>query len=243
MADEMKDANVQSEVIAPPQDINPTPHDFKVQEIATDVDSVLVQLINLNEDNVLHEPTCVICSSPQRKDVESKWIETKNHSDVKKLFKTISDCRLSNDIIENHMRFHFDRGIKELQKVEYANKIKRISNIELTTLDRIRLGLAAIDERIMGINSIVPNNDLSMAEVEQMKSVEVARLMSAYSNLLKLKSSIMGEMVNQGDLIIIPKKSFVQVFNQAITESKSEEEKSSIMQLLTNLSELNKKTQ
>ena len=243
MSEEMKDANVQSEVIPPPQDEVSTPHDFRIQETSADVDSLLVQLISINSDNIFHESTCLICSSPQRKDIEEKWLETKNHSEVKKLVKTVSDCRLSNDIIDNHMRFHFDRGIKALQQVEYANKIRRISNIELTTLDRIRLGLASIDERIMGINSIVPNNDLSAAEVEQMKSVEVARLMGAYNNLLKLKSAIMGEMINQGDLIIIPKQSFIEVFNRAITESKNEEEKASIMKLLTNLSELNKRTQ
>jgi len=141
------------------------------------------------------------------------------------------------------MRFHFDRGVKELQKVEYADKIRRISSIELTTLDRIRFGLATIDERIVGINSIIPNDDINMAEIEQMKSVEVARLMGAYNNLLKLKSNIMGEMVHQGDLIIMPKQSFIEVFNRAITEAKNEDEKSSIMKLLTNLSELNRKTQ
>lgn len=228
--------------LTPPPNESPVPYRFGNQS-ANEVDAALVQLVNLNSDNILHEPTCIICSSPQRKDIETKWFETKSHNEVKACFKTLSSYRLSNDIIDNHMRFHFDRGISELQKVEYINKIKRLNSVELTTLDRIRLALSAIDERIIGINSIVPNTDLSAAEVEKIKSAEVSRLMASYNNLLKLKSSIMGEMVNQGDLIIIPKKSFVEVFNRAITESKSEDEKNSIMKLLTNLSELNRKTQ
>lgn len=239
MSEEMEN----KEVLNPLPEVISAKQEYIVQKEVSDVDSVLVQLGNLNSDNIFHESTCAICSSPQRKEVEEKWIETKSHSEVKKYYKTVSDFKLSNDIIENHMRFHFDRGVSELKKVEYANKIRRISGIELTTLDRIRLGLAEIDERIVGINSIVPNSDLSAAEVEQIKSAEVARLMGAYTNLLKLKSAIMGEMVNQGDLIIIPKQYFVEAFNKAISESKNEEEKNSIMRLLINLKDLNKKTQ
>lgn len=216
--------------------------EFKPPEVVGS-DDILMQFVNLNEKNVLHEPTCIICSNPHREEIEKRWIETKNHENVKDLFRSKSTIPISNDVIDNHMRFHYDRGIKELQKVEYINRIQRASDIERTTLDRIRLGLSAIDERIMGINSITPTNDLSSAEVEKIKSSEVAKLMVAYNQLLKLKATIIGEMKNSGELIIIPKRPFIDTFNAAIIESKNEEEKEVIKKLLSKLADLNKKTQ
>ena len=47
-------------------------------------------------------------------------------------------------------------------------QIKRInSNYNLTTLDSIKMGLAAITERLMGINSISPNEDVCLTEIER----------------------------------------------------------------------------
>lgn len=210
---------------------------------SNDIDNALAQLININEKNVYHEPTCIICSDAHREDLEKKWAETTNHEEVKKLFLTKSTFPISKDIIDNHMRFHYERGIKELQKIEYANRIKRLSNVQLTTLDRIHLGLSTITERLSGINSITPNNDVSAVEVEQIKSSETARLMSSFNNLLKLQAAIMGEMKDSGELIIIPMKSFIEVFNKAIVESKTQAERIAIKKVLDDLGNLNRKTQ
>lgn len=207
------------------------------------IDNALAQLININEKNIYHEPTCIICSDPHREELEKKWTETTNAEEVKALFKTRSSFPISKDVVENHMRFHYERGVKELQKIEYANRIKRLTNVQLTTLDRIHLGLATITERLAGINSITPNNDISQAEIEQMKSTETARLMTAFNNLLKLQATIMGEMKDSGELIIIPMKSFVDVFNKALVEAKTQEERLAIKKVLDDLGNLNKKTQ
>lgn len=210
---------------------------------ADSIEAALSQLINLNPENILHEPTCMICSDPNRTEIEKKWTDTKNYDDTKSFFKTRSSASISNDVIENHMRFHYDRGVKELQKIEYINRIKRLSNVELTTLDRIRMALATIDERLAGINSITPSGDLSAAEVEEIKCSETTKLMSSYNNLLKLKISITGEMKESGELIIIPKQSFIDVFNIAIAEASNNEEKNVLRKVLTSLFEINKKTQ
>jgi len=210
---------------------------------AGDIDEALAQLININEKNVYHEPTCMICSDPHREELEKKWADTTNHEEVKKLFKSRSDFPVSKDVIDNHMRFHYERGVRGLQLIEYANRIKRLSGVQLTTLDRIHLGLSTITERLAGINSITPNNDISAAEIEQIKSAETARLMGTFNNLLKLQASIMGEMKDSGELIIIPMKSFVDVFNKAIIEAKTQAERAAIKRVLDDLGSLNKKTQ
>lgn len=232
---------------APEESMLPPPEISTVQEYypksTGDLENILLQLINLNGNNILHEPTCMICSSSNREEVEKKWMETKNHEETKRVFKSKSNLLISNDVVDNHMRFHHERGIKELQKVEYTNKIKRLNSVELTTLDRIRLGLSMLTERLMGINSITPSGDLSMAEIEKIKSAETSRIMGSFNQLLKLQASIMGEMKSAGELIIIPRQSFVEVFNKAIVNSKNNEERETIKSLLMSLSELSKKTQ
>ena len=230
------------ESMTPPQNVTPQEHNINIP-VSNDIDSALAQLININEKNVVHEPTCMLCADPHRDELEKKWSETTSHEEVKTLFGTRSKFNLSKDIIDNHMRFHFERGIKEIQKGEYANRIRRLNSVQLTTLDRIQLGLATLTERLMGINSITPTNDISATEIEQIKTSETSRLMTAFNNLLKLQASIMGEMKDSGELIIIPMTMFIDVFNRAITESKTDVEREAIKKILNSLANLNKKTQ
>jgi len=223
--------------MTPPMDLQ------RVDEINGEVEMALSQTINLSAEKTLHEPTCIICSSPYRDEIENKFIENKNHKDVIKLFKTRSDIPISNDVIDNHMRFHHDKGIKELQKIEYIGRLRRLNSVELTTLDRIKMGFSAIEERLMGINSITPSGDLSAAEVEKIKSSETTRLMTVFNQLLKLKASMLGEMKNSGELISLPRQAFVDIFNKAIVEAKNDGEKETLKKLLNELANLSTKTQ
>ena len=208
-----------------------------------DINRALNQVINLNENCILHEPTCVICSSPHRQIAEDKWKQSKNRKDVQDLFKEKANITVSNDVIDNHMRFHYERGVKELQMVEYADRISRLNSIDLTTLDRIRLGFSAITERLMNINSITPSGDYSVADIEKIKSVETSRLMTCLEKLLKLQASIMGEMKNSGDLINIPRSAFVDIFNQALVSAKTDGEKQIIKKILSDLGNITITTQ
>jgi len=205
------------------------------------IENMLSMLVNLNEDNILHEPTCMICSSVYRKDIEEKWLETKKQEQVKDFFK--DKITISNDVLDNHMRFHYDRGVKELQKVEYINRIRRINSVDLTTLDRIHLALSAVTERLTGINSVTPSGDISVAEVEKLKSTETSRLMICFNQLLKLKASIMGELLNNGQLITIPRDAFIKIFNEALATASTDKEKETIKRILSRLGDLSKYSQ
>lgn len=210
------DNSIPKENMRPPESYLPTKMDG--------ISKSLCQLINFN-DNIMHEPTCVICSSPYRTDIEAKWVDSKSTIETKKFTKQKTNIDLSDAIIDNHMLFHLNQGIKEIQKIEYVDRIRRLSNNEITTLDRIKLALSAIDERVMGINSIVPSTNNSQVEIEKIKSSELTKLMSSYEKLIKLQASILGEMNKSGNMIRIPKAAFIDFYGRMITEATTTEEK------------------
>ena len=45
------------------------------------IDKAIAQLIDINESNIVHEPTCFICSSPHRTVIEDKYVENKDMAD------------------------------------------------------------------------------------------------------------------------------------------------------------------
>jgi hypothetical protein len=211
-------------------------HDYS----AGDINRALSQLINLNGESITHEVTCLICSNPHRQEIEEEWSKSQGENvsrvdKIREFIKQKSRVTLPKNIIENHMHYHYEKGIKEIQKVEYAGRISRLNNVNLTTLDRIKLCLSALTERLVTINSLVPNTDLSDAEIEKMKSQETARLTSSFNSLLKLQAGILGEMKDSGDLVTIPTDSFVGTFNQALADAKTEEAKQAIGALLDEL--------
>jgi hypothetical protein len=226
------------------EDSMTTPTDLQFNSIANEVEIALSQTINLSPDKILHEPSCVICSATNRDEIEKKYSENKNTEETISLFKSKSHVPISKDIVVNHMRHHCDiGGIKEIQKIEYIGRINRLNSMELTTLDRIKLGFSAIEERLMGINSISPSGDLSAAEVEKIKSSETSRLMTVYNQLLKLKATMLGEMKNSGELISLPRQAFVEVFNKALSEAEKDSEKELLKKILSELASLSTKTQ
>jgi len=227
----------------PPNAPTPQMQSMIVTRMA-DPTSALMQLINLNDQDVLHEPTCLLCSNGVREEAEAKWLSSgQKHKEVRELVEQKSNITISNDIIDNHMKYHVSSGVRELQKKEYADKLQRLSSVQLTTLDRISLCFSALIERLSGINSIVPDSEKSPADIEKIKSSETARLMNSFNQLLKLQASILGEMKSSGELITLPRQAFVSIFNEAILDTNNDEIKASIKNILKQLLELNKVSQ
>jgi len=206
-----------------------------------DVDSALLQLINLNENGVFHEPTCQICRNVNRKEIEQKWLENKNEN--KRLAEVAKEFDLDENVVENHIKYHYNRTINELQKVEYIGKLKRAS-VESTTLDRINRCFAALDERLTAINSIVPDNLVSKVEIEKIKTDETVKINNAASNLLKIQASILGEMKNKGELIILPNDEFINIFNETLADENTNTDQKNIIRVILNkLLKLSRTTQ
>lgn len=207
------------------------------------IDKLLSQGVNLNDSFVLHEPTCTICQSPAREETEQKYLETKDYGEAINLFKSKTGDTISKGVLENHMKFHHDRAIRELQKIEYIDRIKRHSSQNLTTLDRISICFAVISERLMGINSVTPTQDESVATIEKMKSAETARLMGQLNGLLKLQASILGEMKSSGELITIPTNDFIQIINDALSKVQTAREREIVKGIIDQLDALSRKAQ
>jgi len=198
----------------------------------------LIGLVNVNENKIFHEPTCSICSSPIRSAIEQKFIDTSDNKEVMKLIEEESDLKVSDAVIDNHMRYHHSNALKELQKGEYVNALNRLNNMNVTTLGRIRTGLSAITLQLVNINGILPTGNLNAAKIQQIKSAETARLMNSFNQLLKLQASILGEMKSTGELIQIPRQAFIDFFNKSLIESENEEEKGIVLKILGELEKL-----
>jgi len=219
-----------TDTMSPPQTIIPLNND-------SDITKSICQLINYTQDGV-HEPTCVICSSIYRAEIEKIWVEKgQKHLEIKSFLKE-KKLKVSDDIIDNHMTLHIGKGVNEIQKIEYANKIQRLNSIDLTTLDRVKFALSALTERLVAINSIVPSTECSKVEVEKIKTSETTKLMASFERLLKLQASIMGEMKNDGELISIPKGAFIKYFTNLIAEAPTPEIKILFSNILNDLPKL-----
>ena len=208
---------------------------IKHQKDFDQVDSMLSQMINLNNDHTHHEPTCTICSSPLRGDAEDIWEKNRRTAGIRDLFEARANLKLSPEIIMNHMKHHKDGGIQEIKKVEYVDRIRRLYGKNVTTLDRLDLCLAVITERLMQINSISPSGDKSIVDIEKIKSAETVKLMGTYSNLLKLQATILGEMKDSGEIVSISRSKFIKVFNDAIIGCTTDNERVIVKTILDGL--------
>ena len=81
MTEESDKTNSKEDSMSPPPDVEASQEGF-YPTAPSDVENVLGQLVNLNDENILHESTCLICSSPYRKDIEDMWLAIKKHDDV-----------------------------------------------------------------------------------------------------------------------------------------------------------------
>jgi len=203
------------------------------------MERILAQVVNLNNDNEMHEPTCLICSSPLRKDAEEIWEKNRKESEVQELFSKRSSSKISKEVVANHMRNHYNQGVRELQKVEYINRLQRLTNQNSTTLSKIDMAETIIIERITGINSIPPGTgDMSHAEVEKLKSTETTKLVGQLEHLIKLRASVLGEMKSSGDMISMPTQAFVDIFREELRLAKGDREKELINNILNRLRKL-----
>jgi len=207
-----------------------------------DISRLLGQVINLNDNKILHEPTCPICASPYRLEIEKAYLNNKSLSEARTLYKDKTGKDIDLGAFKNHIESHID-SCNEIKKVEFTNRVKRLYDQNLTTIDRISMALAILTERVVGINSISPSSTESFADIEKIKSSETARLMGAWQSLLKLQAQILGEMKSSGELMTIPQKEFVNIFITEMQKAKTDKERETIKNMLDKIEALAKKSQ
>ena len=218
-------------------------HDVTISNGSSEIDEVLDSGVNLGEDGRFVEPSCPICKSPFRDELEDAWLSTRMVSAVVQVFKDKGVRKIpSNAVIENHMVNHLgNTGISEIQRKEYATRIKSIKKDGLSTLDQISMMSAIVTDNILAINSIVPSGDETQADIAKIKSGETAKLVAKLESLCKLRASILGEMLGDGDLIYLPTEEFVKIFNKAIVDNQGKSEvQEAIKKLLLDLQNIGK---
>jgi len=138
------------------------------------------------------------------------------------------------------MFYHLTRATKEIQKGEYANKIRRLVDCRLTSLETIDLAHAALKERLMGVNSLTPGGDFSIADIEKIKTQETTRITESMTKLLKIQEDIEENMRLKGDILSIAKQPFIDIFNQAILNAKNDNEKDLVVDILNKIENLSR---
>jgi hypothetical protein len=170
--------------------------------------------------------------------VEEKWFETKKHSEILEILKD-SKVKISEGMIDNHIKNHCHKVERELQKAEFINKVSRVyTSTNTSTLEKIGHSMAVIDAQIVELNAITPNGDMSQAEVEKIKASETKKLLDTKAKFIKMQADLMGEMRNAGEMINIPKDKFINFFNESILNAENDEEKSIIQKILSDLANL-----
>ena len=66
MEDPTEETNVTAEIVVEEPNLSPAQEATLQVGVTHDAENSMLQVVNLNADNVLHEPTCLICSSPYR---------------------------------------------------------------------------------------------------------------------------------------------------------------------------------
>jgi len=199
------------------------------------VDKMLSRAIKLSEDSRVHEPTCPICCSPIRSEAEDLYNQNpRNTVPIKQLLREKGGIETNAEVISHHMKSHKESS-NELRKIEFIDDVRRLYSSDTTTLDEIKLCLSIITNQIMNVNSIGESHDSSEADIVKMKATETNKLMTTYKNFIQLRANILGEMKDNGEIISIPTAKFIDVFNVALSESKSEREREVVTKILNGL--------
>ena len=197
-------------------------------------------IIKINERGVFVEPSCPFCLSPHRSEAECIFLKTPQYDNDKftktKIFMDEKGEAYSIDVIKNHCKNHIEQGESQLRKIEYLTTIDNISSVKMSTLEEIDNVISALKERLIETSKIVPDSKTSRSEAEVIKSNIVSQISKSFSALLKLRSELLGEMKNSGEMISISRHKFKQIFNDALDAAKNEDEKNVIVSLLKSLS-------
>ena len=217
-----------------------------VKQAPSGIRSLFPSVIKLNSDGIFVEPSCPFCLSQNRTEAESIFIKTPQYDNNKytatKEFLDSKGEKFSIDLVKHHCNSHVNQGENQLRKQEYINTIDNISSIKISTIDEVDLLISALKERQIETARLVADSKTSKVEVEVIKSNIMAQLSKSFASLLKLRSELLGEQKESGDVIIISRLKFKQVFNEAIENAKGDEEKTLIIGLLKSLSKAEDKS-
>lgn len=185
--------------------------------ILNEPEKLLKQVVNINSKKVFLEPSCPICISHKREEIDNKIIENPYKlQDIQSFISQNFNIDISADLIQNHYENHYSRRLKEINKSEYVAKIGRMT-ASATTMESLELLGNILLERLVEANSI-PSSAGDLIDVEETKTKQTSTLMNQYKWVLTMKANLLGEMKVSGEVISIPKDAFVDIFKKAALE-------------------------
>lgn len=192
----------------------------------------LSAVVNLSDSGVFNEPTCPLCLSKHRSMAESRFIKDEEEEDFDKKCDSIKKFLLARNedisisIVKNHFRSHLNQGENELKKLEYVNKLATLNTTDRSTLDRLRILMDALQERL------VSGVELS----QENRGKELVAISKAMTSILELRAKMMGEMKGRGEVITITLEKFNMTFEKAFGRAKRKEEIELIESIMDSLS-------
>lgn len=191
----------------------------------------LLATVRLDSQQRFFDATCAICRSKHREDVERLYAHPVGPTDralqvVKFLEEKGESVTLPE--VRNHRVCHMEEAAEtELRRAAYMEQLLAIANSEKSNMDRLRLVMAALEERLFATVALPGNN----AHIQSQKTKDVATITKSMTQVIALMLEIVGEMADRGEVVAIPKNKFKQVIEKAIGEAKTVEEKQAILRL------------
>lgn len=211
-----------------------------LSKVPSSVRDFLAPIINLGDEGVYYEPTCPFCTCALRMRAEAYYnsldrMRTQRKENLQRWLLEKGE-NLPFDVIRNHISNHMDRGDNEFRKIEYLNKISNLTTVNMGALDRLKLALAAIEERVTTIAACgSEGSKMSIIALEEKKSRTINDLMKTYSKLIELHAGMIKSMQKQGDIFSISKGDFEKAFEKALQLVSSNEARNVISELLDDL--------
>lgn len=201
--------------------------------------SILSNVVNISESGLYHEPSCPVCSSQNRENAEDAWrkldsLATDRLDKMVAYFRNFNEG-FSRDAVQNHFRSHIDKGEVELRKSEYIARLANLSGAGMATIDHVKLAMAAVMECLTSAGTIVADRNTSNAKALEVKSKMVTSLVKTWTDLLSLQAKMLGEMLEDGELVTIPRNAFIKVFDDALKAAKTKEDAALISSILNGL--------
>jgi hypothetical protein len=210
--------------------VKPSPVDvYKAENRG--IKEFLSAVVNLSDSGAFCEPTCPLCLSKNRATAEARF-EKDTETDFQKKCDTIKKFFLARNeemgisVLRNHFANHLNQGENELKKLEYVNKLATLNTTDRSTLDRLRVLMDALQERL--VSGVELN--------QETRGKELVAISKAMTSILELRAKIMGEMQGRGEVITIPIDKFNNTFEKALFKAKGKEQIDLVTLIMDSLS-------
>ena len=200
---------------------------------------MLSSVINVSATGTYHEPSCVFCGSQHRIAAENMIASfdlgvRDPETRISRFFHSVGE-EVSVDIVRNHISTHMNKGDIELRKLEYVARLASMANGQMTALSQAKLAAAAVMECITSSGAIVPTKGLSSAKAQEIKASVISKLVKSLIDVMAIQAKLSGQMWDDGKMVAIPAHDFQRVFDKALNDAQTPDERRLISNVLDGL--------